>query len=75
MFCSRKLNSRVYQLHESALRIVYQDYASLFTELFEKENSTTIHKRNNIQLLATGLIKIKNELSSPFTNEIFVENT
>ena len=70
---SRKLNVRVNQLHERALRIVYQDYSSSFTDLFEKDNSTTIHNRN-IELLATGLFKVKNGLSSPFMNEIFVEN-
>ena len=31
MFYSRKLNSRVNKLHERALRIIYQDYASSFT--------------------------------------------
>ena len=46
MFRSRKLNSRVNKLHERALRIVYQDCASSFTELYEKDNSTTIHNRN-----------------------------
>ena len=70
MFHSRKLNSRVNKLHERALRIVYQDYASSFTELLEKDNSTTIHNRN-IQLLAT---KVKNGLSLPFMNEISLEN-
>ena len=40
MFLSRKLNSRVNKLHERALRVVYQDYASPFTELLEKGNST-----------------------------------
>ena len=73
MFHSRKLNSRVNKLNERALRIVYQDYASSFTELLEKDSSTTIHDRN-IQLLATGLFKVKNRLSPPFTNEVFVEN-
>ena len=72
MFHSRKLNSRVNKLHKRALRIVYQDYASSFTELLEKDNSTSIHNRN-IQLLATELYKVKNELSPPFMNEIFVE--
>ena len=52
---------------------MYQDYASSFTELLEKDNSTTIHNRN-IQLLATELFKVKNGLSPPFMNEIFVEN-
>ena len=73
MLHSRKLNSRVNKLHERALRIVYQDYASSFTELLEKDNSTTMHNRN-IQLLATELFKIKNGLSPTFMNEIFVEN-
>ena len=73
MFHSRKFNSRVNKLHERALRIVYQDYASSFTELLEKDNSTTIHNRN-IQLLATKLFKVKNGLSPPFMNDIVVEN-
>ena len=73
MFHSRKLNSRVNKLHERALRIVYQDYASSFTELLEKDNSTTIHNKN-IQFLATELFKVKNVLSQPFMNEMFVEN-
>ena len=73
MFHSRKLNSRVNKFHERTLRIVYQDNASSFTELLEKDNSTTIHSRNN-QFLANELLKVKNGLSPPFMNEIFVEN-
>ena len=73
MFYSRKLNIKVNKLHERALRIFYQDYSSSFTELREKDNSTTIHNRN-IQLLPNELFKLKNELSPPFMNEIFLEN-
>ena len=72
MFHSRKLNSRINKLHERVLRMVYQDYVSSFTELLEKDKSTTIHKRN-IQLLATELFKVKNGLSPAFMNEIFVK--
>ena len=71
--CMSKLNSRVNKLHERTLRIVYQDYASSFTELLEKDNSTTMHSRN-IQLLATELFKVNNKMSPPLVNEIFVEN-
>ena len=71
MFHSRKLNSRVNKLHERALRIACQDYTSSFIELLEKDNSATIHNRN-IQLLATELFKVKNGLSPPFMNPIFV---
>ena len=46
MFHSRKLNSRINKLHGRALRKVYQNYPSSFTELLEKDNSTTIHNRN-----------------------------
>ena len=70
MFHSRKSNSQVNKLYERALRIIYQDYASSFTELLGKDNSTTIHNRN-MQLLAT---EVKNGLSPPFMNEIFVGN-
>ena len=43
-----------------------------FTELLQKDNSTTLGNRN-IQLLATELFKVKNWLLPPFRNEIFVE--
>ena len=72
MFHSMKLNSQVNKLHEKALRIVYQDYASSFSELLEKDNLTTIHIRNS-QLLATELFNLKNGLSPPFMDGIFVE--
>ena len=68
MFQSRNLNCQVNKLHERALRIVFQDYASSFTELLEKDNSTAI------QLLATELFKVNNGLLLPFMNEIFMEN-
>ena len=73
MFHCKKLNSRVNKLPERVLRIVYEDYTSSFTELLEKDNSTTLHNRN-IQLLATELFKVNIGLSPPFMNEIFVEN-
>ena len=56
-----------------ALKILDQDYASSFTELLERDNSTTIHNKN-IQLLATELFMVKNGLSPPFMNEIFADN-
>ena len=67
------LSHEVFKPHERASRIVYQDYACSFTELLQKDNSTTIHNRN-IQLLASELFNVKNGLSPPFMNKIFVEN-
>ena len=61
MFHSEKLNIRVNKLHEGALRIVYQDYTSSFTELLEKDNSIIIYIRNIL-------------LSPSFMSKILVEN-
>ena len=72
MLHSKKCNNRVDKINERALRIVYQDYASSFTELLEKDNSTTINNRN-IQLLATELFKVKNGLS-PSPRKLFMQN-
>ena len=74
MFHSRKLCSQVNKLHETALRIAYQDYASSFTEPLENDNSPTVHNKN-IQLLATELFKVNNGLLLSFMNEIFVQNS
>ena len=73
MLNCRKLNSQVNKFHERALRIVYQDYTSSFTEILEKDNWTITHNRY-IQMLATELFKVKNGLSAPLMNKIFVEN-
>ena len=70
---SRNSKLNTIKLHERALRIVYPDYPSSFTELLAKENSTSIHNRN-IQLLVTELFKVKNGLLPRFMKEIFVEN-
>ena len=58
MFHSKKINSQVNNFYERALTVVYQDYASFFTELLEKDHSTNIHNRN-ILLLGTDLFKVK----------------
>ena len=69
MFHRKKCNNRVDKIHQRALRIVYQDYVYSFTEPLEKDNSTTINNRN-IQLLATELFKVKNELL-PSSRKLF----
>ena len=46
MFHSRKLNHRIYEIHERALRIVCNDHQCTFEELLERDNSFTIHERN-----------------------------
>ena len=70
MFCGRNLNDRINHLHERSLRVVCNDYESLFHELFELDNSVSIHHRN-IRLLAIALFKAKNGLSNQIMSELF----
>ena len=64
------MNNGINHLHERSLRIVYNDYESLFQELLELDNSTSIHHRN-IRLLAIELFKVKNSLPNQIMSELF----
>ena len=43
---SQNLNNNINGIHEKALRIVYRDKKSTFKDLFEKDNSVTVHAKN-----------------------------
>ena len=51
MFHSRKQNHHINRIHESALKVAYEDYNSSFDKLLEKDNSCKIHDRNLQQLV------------------------
>ena len=70
MFCSRRMNRRINRIHERALRLVYEDYASSFNELLAKDKSISIHHRN-IHCVAIEVYKVINGLSPQFMNDIF----
>ena len=70
MFCSRKMNRKINHIHERALRLVYNDYSSTFSELLIKDKSVCIHHKN-LQQLAIEMYKVKNKLSPPFMQELF----
>ena len=72
LFHSRSLNNKINRIHERSLRITYNDKSSSFQNLFEKDNSVTLHHRN-IEILATGTYKFLQGLSPPLMNETFVE--
>ena len=74
MFHSRRLNNNINSIHERALRITYQDNASTFEELLNKDNSVSIHHRN-LQVLATEMLKIHRGLSPEILRETFVPKT
>ena len=54
MFCQRYSNTRINNLHERALRIVYNDNELTFEDLLKKDNSVSIH-HTNIRLLGIEL--------------------
>ena len=45
MFHSRKLNNRINNIHEPALRIVYRDYKSTFKQLLKQKKSINTSKQ------------------------------
>ena len=70
MFYSRKLNNRINNIHERALRIVYRDYESTFQQLLKQNKSVSIHQRN-LQILATEIFKTKNGLNPVIMEDVF----
>ena len=70
MCYSRGLNSRINNLHERALRIVYQNKKSDFETLLKNDKSVTIHVRN-LHYLVTEVYKVKNNISPEIMREIF----
>ena len=67
---SRANNGKINRLHERCLRIIYSDKQSSFETLLEKDGSVSAHNRN-LQILATEMYKIKNDLSPLIVTELF----
>ena len=59
MFHSRKLNNRINNIDERALKIVSRDHESVFQQLLEQNKSVSIHQRN-LQIFATEILVAKN---------------
>ena len=70
MLHARGTNNRLNRLHERSLRIVYDNYTSDFDSLLELDKSVNIHQRN-LQILATLLYKIKNNIATEIIQEMF----
>ena len=70
MFYSRTTNNKINKLHERAFRLVYDDYVSIFEELFEKDNSFTVH-HYNIQTLCIELYKVFSGQSQTIFSDLF----
>ena len=67
----RGLNNKINNLHEGALRTVYQDKKSSFETLLKRDKSLSIHIKN-LQYLDTEIFKVKNNLCLEIMEEIFI---
>ena len=67
------LNNPINGLRERALRLVYNDFSSTFSELLIEDKSVMIHQRN-LQALAFEIFKVKN-LVPEIMKTIFSFNT
>lgn len=70
MFYGRQANNRINQLHERALRLVYNDFISSFEDLLERDGSFTVH-HSNIQFLAIELYKVIHGFSAGIISDKF----
>lgn len=68
---NRGLNNRIKQLHERALRNLYQDENSNFETLLEKDKSVNVQMKN-LHCLVTENFKDKNDISLDIMRDIFI---
>ena len=73
MFHSRRLNKKINNVHEKALRIVYSGYKSTFQKLEDKDASFSVHHKN-IQTLAIEIYKHIHGLLPAIMGEVFKIN-
>ena len=68
-----RTNSDIIRLDpEKRLRLIYGDKQSSYDDLLRKDNSVFIHQ-GNIQILATEMFNIKNEMSPEIISDIFTK--
>ena len=70
MIHNRIVNKKINKVHEIALRIVYGNYKTKFSELLNLDKSVTIYQRN-LQYLLIKIYKIKMCISPTIMNGIF----
>ena len=73
MFCSRGTDRKINHIHERALRMVYLDYTTSFTDLLKKDGSVTIHHRN-IRLVAKEMFRVKHDICPEIIKSLFYFN-
>ena len=67
---SRKNNTKIKNLYERYLRLIYSDKKSSYEKLLEKDGSASILYRN-IQVLATEMYKLKSRYTPKIFSDLF----
>ena len=71
MFCSRRSNVLVKDVHERALRIIYDDlFNSSCFDFVMTKNERTVHQQN-ANVLIKDICKFENNLSPLLTDDMF----
>ena len=70
MFTSRYLNNALNNIHERALRFIYNYHEKSFDSILTEKNLKTIHQKN-LEFLVIEIYKFQNGLSPPIMNDIF----
>ena len=73
MFYNRKTDNRINKLNERVLRLVYNDFESVFEDLLTKDGSFTVH-HYNIQTFAVELYKVYTNISQTIFGELLTRN-
>ena len=67
---SRANNGKINRPHEHCLQVIYSDKQLSFETLLETDGSVSVHNQN-LQILATEMYKITNDLSPLIVTELF----
>ena len=74
MFHNRNLNNKINHLHERGLRLIYNDYKTIFENLLAKDNNFCIH-HTNLHALVTEIYKSIHGISEMNLETILARNT
>ena len=69
VFRSKRLNFSLKYVHERAVRVVYDDHSSSYSELVIAQNEPTIHQYN-IRSLMKEMFNFENNLSPPLIDDM-----
>ena len=70
MFTSKRCYKRINKIHESSLKLILNDYESLFDSLLSILNEKTIHERC-VNVLLTEVYNYLKRYSPNLVNEVF----